>query len=348
MPRPLPFHRILTLGTLSLLGLAACGENAIPAQPEMEGEPGASAWSLAATSNSWTSKASPPFGADIYGFDLGMAPNSAGQSVVYTFGGTSSDDGGTGIGVQAYNVATNVWTGRSSRVGVWYSNGVGKIGNKLYFSGGYNEHDTPLSFTNQLWAYDYSSDRMIAKANLPIFSAEGVTGVINGKLYVLPGACSEDRYPNPGYCAAEPTRRLYRYDPATNTWVTRRQAPHFHRHGAAAVIDGKFYVAGGFNNFQPVTDLDVYDPGTNTWSTLAPVPTGGAASGAVSGGRFYVVVQSFNGTTPNNRAYGYNRSTNQWKTITAPDFFGSATRVSLNGSSYLFMATGANSALYTP
>jgi N-acetylneuraminic acid mutarotase len=347
MSRPLPLHPVLTLGVLAL---AACGENAIPAQPEMGDDPALAALLLAAPRNSWTPKAPPPFGADIYGYDLGTAPNSAGQSIVYTFGGTSSEEGGTGKSIQAYNVATNAWTGRSSRVGVWYSNGVGKIGNKLYFSGGYNEHDTPLSFTNQLWAYDYSSDRMIAKANLPIFSAEGVTGVINGKLYVLPGACSGDRYPNPGYCAEEPTRRFYRYDPATNTWVTRRQAPHFHRQGAAAVIDGKFYVVGGFLNqsSDPTAALDVYDPATNTWRTLAPVPTGGGASGAALGGRFYVVVHGFNGTTPVNRAYAYNPAINQWTAKAAPNFFGSATRVTLDGRPHLFMAGGNRSALYTP
>jgi N-acetylneuraminic acid mutarotase len=152
-----------------------------------------------------------------------MAPNSAGQSIVYTFGGTSSDEGGTGLAVRAYNVATDSWTGRSSRVFVYSSNGVGKIGSKLYFSGGYNDHEGSLS--RQLWAYDYSSDRMIAKANLPISSAEGVTGVINGKLYVLPGACSGEGYPGAGYCAVESTRRFYRYDPTTNTWAEGEPRP---------------------------------------------------------------------------------------------------------------------------
>jgi N-acetylneuraminic acid mutarotase len=341
----------------TLLVLVACSENTNPTQPHVAGSPEPAALSLAAAPNSWTSTAATPYGSDTYGYELGMAPNSAGQSIVYAFGGTSSEEGGTGKSVKAYNVATNTWTGRSSRVGVWNSNGVGKIGSRLYFSGGYNEHDSPLSFTNQLWAYDYSGDRMIAKANLPMFGAEGVTGVINGKLYVLPGACSGDRYPNPGYCAVEPTRRFYRYDPATNTWVSRRQAPHFHRQGAAAVIDGKFYVVGGFNNFQPVADLDVYNPATNTWSTLAPIPTGGAASGAVLGGQFYVVVQQFSGPSFYYLTYAYNRSTNQWKMKTAPSFDqgvglfrgkGSVTKVTLDDRPRLFMATGDQSALYTP
>ena len=327
--------------------LAACGEDAGPTQPDMSEAP---AMSMAlAVSNTWTPTAPAPYTGDIFAYDLGMAPNAAGESIVYAFGGTSTDENLTGLSVKAYNVATNTWSARSSIVSVFNSNGVGKIGNKLYFSGGYNENVTLPEFSNRLWAYDYKGDRLIRRADLPIFSAEGVTGVISGKLYVLPGACNGNGWPNPGYCAVEETRRFYRYDPAANAWRTRRQAPHFHRQGAAAVIDGKLYVAGGVGaNGSPVRDLDVYDPGTNTWRTLAPLPTGGVASGSVLLGQFYVVVRGFDGTTPDNRAYAYNRVTNKWKPRAAPERFGSVTRVKLDGKWHLFTATGDHGALYAP
>jgi N-acetylneuraminic acid mutarotase len=326
------------------VALLACTSEDGPTQPEADENLPAAALSLAAASNTWTSKAPPPYDAEFFGYALGTAPNPAGQSIVYAFGGTFNERGGTPrTPVRAYNVATNTWTARLSEVNAFYSNGVGKIGSKLYFSGGYNEPGTLPSFTNRTWAYDYGNDRMIRKADLPIFGAEGVTGVINGKLYVLPGACSGDLYPNPGYCAVEETRRFYRYDPGTNTWATRRQAPHFHKRGAGAVIDGKFYVVGGFNGFQPVADLDVYDPATNTWRSLAPIPTGGSASGAALGGRFYVVVSG-----PVIRAYAYNPATNKWATKAAPDVFGSVVRVALDGRARLFTASGNRSALYTP
>ena len=329
---------------LAVVALLACGENTTPSQPDSPSVPAAPVFATAA--NSWTSRASTPYDQFIFGYDLGTAPNSAGQSIVYAFGGTSADEGGTGKSVKAYNVPANTWTSKVSRVGVFYSNGVGKIGNKLYFSGGYVTAGNFPDASRELWAYDYSNDRMIKKADLPIFSAEGVSGVINGKLYVLPGACNGNGYPNPGYCAVEETRRFYRYDPATNQWTSIRQAPHFHRRGAAAVLDGKLYVAGGVNNFQPVSDLDVYNPATNTWSTLAHLPLGGVASGANLSGQFYVVVSNAAASGP--RLYAYNRSTNQWKAKAAPDFSGSVTRVALDGTYRLFMASGNKSALYTP
>jgi N-acetylneuraminic acid mutarotase len=329
---------------LSAIALLACGESTVPSQPDSPSAPAAPLFATAA--NSWTSRANTPYDQFIFGYDLGMAPNSAGQSIVYAFGGTSSDEGGTGKTVKAYNVPANTWTSKQSNVGVFLSNGVGKIGNKLFFSGGYVTAGSLPDATNALWAYDYSNDQMIRKANLPIFSAEGVSAVINGKLYVLPGACNGNGYPNPGYCAVEETRRFYRYDPASNQWTSIRQAPHFHRKGAATVFDGKLFVAGGFNGSQPVADLDVYNPTTNSWSTLAHMPIGGTASGAALSGQFYVVVS--NPATSGPRMYAYNRSTNQWRAKAAPDFAGSVTRVLLDGSYRLFTASGNRSALYTP
>ena len=192
------------------------------------------------------------------------------------------DQGGTVFQSSAYNVSTDTWSGGLAIVGAFAANGVGKIADRLYFSGGYNEVDTPLSFTNRLWAYDYANDQLTLRAPLPIFGAEGVSGVINGYLFVLPGACSGDLWPvDPRFCAEEPTRRLFRYNPATDMWVSKRQAPHVHRAGAGVVMSGKLYVVGGFDGFDPVAALDVYDPGTNSWRTLAPIPEPGRAIGAV-------------------------------------------------------------------
>ena len=330
-----PFPLALALGVLAL---SACGENTAPVEPATPDGSLATA-SVASASNSWTAKAPYPI-RTVFGYDLGMAPNSAGESIVFAFGG-QEDEGVPLVTVQAYNVATNTWTGgRTSRVAVYNTNGVGKIGSKLYFSGGNNTVGGLPDATNRVWAYDYGRDRMIRKADLPIVSAEGVTGVIGGKLYVLPGACNGNNYPNPGYCAEEATRRFYRYDPATNTWVSRRQAPHFHRNGAAAVIDGKFYVTGGSGaSGESVHALDVYDPATNTWRTLAPLPADGGGEGAALQGQFYVV---------GSRTYAYNRITNQWKAKAAPDVTGPVTRVVLGGHARIFLANSDHSAMYTP
>lgn len=330
------------LSLTALVALGACSTEESLTQPGSDEAP-----SFALTSNTWVTKAAPHIG--VFGASAGMAPNAAGESVVYKFGGRDGQ-GGTGWPVEAYNVATNSWSTKASRVGVFNSNGVGKIGSRLYFSGGSPVLDTPNSYTNLVWAYDYTNDKMIPRASLPIVSGEGVSGVINAKLYVLPGACSGERYPQPGYCAEERTRRFYRYDPATNSWTLQAASPHFHRSGAAGVLNGKLYVAAGFSNFTKVANLDVYDPATKSWETLAPVPTGGRARGAVLGGKFYVVTSA--GT------YAYNPATNTWTSRASPaQGHDEVVKVTLNGAGRLVAVGGShgseldipnNTELYTP
>jgi N-acetylneuraminic acid mutarotase len=279
-----------------------------------------------------------------------MALNSVGQSIVYVFGGELRD-GTIGGAVLSYNVSTDTWAYKGSNVRVSRPNGVGKIGSKLYFSGGL--YGGNAEYSSELYVYDYGTDRRIQKPGMqmPKHTGDGVTGVINGKLYVLPGTCSTED----GSCDLEPNRQLYRYDPATNSWVTRRSSPHFHKNGAAGVINGKLYVAGGFNDLRPVADrpvadLDVYDPATNTWTTLARMPAGGRAIGAVLGGKLFVIASG--------GLYVYHPATNTWETKAAPKWSHDAlVRVVRNRRSYLLAVGGTHGVrqdipnpteLYTP
>ena len=47
-------------------------------------------------------------------------------------------------------------------------------------------------------------------------------------------------------------------------------------------------------------------------------------------------------------AGAYNPKTNRWNARAAPGIFGSATRVTVDASARVFMATGGRSAVYTP
>lgn len=306
--------------------------------------------SLALSSNTWTSKAPYP-GIALQGMTAAHFPNAGGQSLVYLIGGvhrSGEEPAETGFPIKVYNAATNSWTVTATPVGVYSTNGVGAIGSKLYFSGGYSgEEDAILPiFTNRLWAYDVASGQVVRKADMPKYTAEGATGAIDGRLYVLAGQCEADRWPQAGSCKYQNTRKLFRYNPATNTWATRRPAPHVHRSGAAGVIDGKFYVAAGSGT----RALDVYDPGTDMWKTLASMPTGGAATGTVLNGKLFVIAGS--------AAYTYNPRTNTWATVAAPKFSHDAVvRIRLDGGPHL-LAVGGNhgsdlsipnaSELYTP
>jgi N-acetylneuraminic acid mutarotase len=334
----------LWLAGAVLSGIACSSDNS-PTQP---GTPEVPSAAVASAANSWSTRAAYPGRVTTEGF-LAMAPNAAGQSIVYYLGGEplSEDEAVNGVRVKAYNVATNTWTTKASGVEVWQTNGAGKIGSRIYFSGGLSvtdEFEHELFYTSEVWAYDYGSDRMIRKAGLPIVSGLGVSGVIDGKLYVLPGFCSTIYFPEPGYCSESQmhTRRFFRYDPAVNQWVGRPWAPHNHARGAAGVIQGKLYVVGGVNLSTGAgrADLDVYDPATNTWKTLAPIPTAGPAIGTVTGGKFFVIVQPVSGER---RSYDYTPSTNMWRSRAAPKLaHDGVVRVTLGGTQHLFAAGDAD------
>ena len=338
MTRPLPLHLAFIV---SMLALAACGEDRSPTQPEAAGAPAPDAAFLALASNTWTAKAPYPYLFGSFGLSAGVFPNSAGQSIVYTFGGTG-DEGGYEVPIYAYNVATNTWTTTGSEpnpVG-FLLNGVGRIGSQLYFSGGRFSYQSGEEGSRATFAYDPAANRLTREADMPRYTAEGVSGVIDGRLWVLPGFCDSAFWPSPGYCKYPPIRQLYRYDPAKNTWVARKAAPHYHRLAAGGVIDGKFYVAGGMGS----ADLDVYDPATDTWRTLTPLPIAGRAVGTVLGSRLFVIVNS--GTAL--RAYAYDPGTNTWQTRAAPTGLAAVVRVTLNGQAHLLAVGGFHQGPYPP
>src|SRR3982750_4813326 len=115
---------VLFYSTLVVVALGCTSEDNL-SQPTAPGEPLAAA--AAGAANSWSTQAAYPGMARKQG-SLAMAPNAAGQSMVYYLGGYDGRPGGTPV--EAYNVTTNAWTTKMARVNRWLSNGAGKIGSK--------------------------------------------------------------------------------------------------------------------------------------------------------------------------------------------------------------------------
>lgn len=265
--------------------LVACGDDT-PSQPNATTPPPVQTPSFKLAHNSWSPRAVVPNAGSREGVSAGIVPKADGKPILYLIGGnydqTQWDD------IEAYDFATDTWTkkGTFPETVFSYGNGIGRIGNQLYFSGGYPSGVGGGSFgsiRNTLYAYDTRHNRVTRKADMPRHVADGITGVIQGKLYVLAGTCDD--------CTEQTVRRLYRYDPSKNAWATMSQSPHFHRAGAGAVINGKLYVAGGFDGVTgPTATVDVYNPTTKQWKTLAPLPAPRVyAGGAALGGKFYII-----------------------------------------------------------
>ena len=274
-------------------------------EPTTSGDP-ATALPLpnfATASNSWTTQAPMPTARSHLA--VGVVSNAAGQTILYAMGGIKPGFFALRR-VEAYNSATSTWTRKASLPEARsIMNGAGVIGGKLYVSGG---GDSNRTVRKTLYVYTPGTDSWTKKAALPIASALGVTGIIGDKLYVLTGGSADC-----AGCATTYTRRLYRYDPGSNTWSRLADCPEPHLGGAAGVIDGKLYVAGGFTATASSKRLHVYDPVANAWSTKASMSTArNDVAGAVLAKKFYVIggiSTSIVGTVE-----AYDPTTNTWTT----------------------------------
>jgi N-acetylneuraminic acid mutarotase len=107
-----------------------------------------------------------------------------------------------------------------------------------------------------------------------------VTDPSSGKVYSIGG-----------FDGSGDTTAGYVYDPSTQAWSPIASMQYAREHAAAAWINGRIYVAGGWDSTgNPVPQLEIYDPATDSWSQGTSMPTGLAASGvAVYNARLYVI-----------------------------------------------------------
>jgi probable HAF family extracellular repeat protein len=247
--------------------------------------------------------------ADFWSIRKSLSFSRRGHAVVaalgrlYTIGGLGHE--GPTPSVRSYNPASNVWSQRARLPAARNDgNGAATINGNVYLAGGF---DASNVLTRTLYVYDPGSDTWSRKADMPLASGCGGSGAIGGRLYVYAGCTRTTSGPQVA------ARRLYRYDPGTNSWVELPQAPVVHSRPAVSAVGGKLYVAGGNDaNGAALGWLDVYDPATNTWATRAPMPTARvAAAAASSGGKLYVA-GGRNGTTYVNALEVYNPLTNAW------------------------------------
>jgi len=251
--------------------LAGCHDDTTPTGPTTPAaEPAAApAAPLVGAPNTWEKVALMPTAR--HSAVAGAAVNANGKSIVYVFGGSdvTDPDGIRTFGsVEAYSIANDRWTTRAAIAPFKTSaiNGAGKINGKFYLPGGGVNTGNGFLKLRVLQVYNPATDSWSRKADMPGASSRGVSGVIDGKLYVLTG--EDNTYLEGGVpcedCGVVQNRRLFRYDPAQNRWTRRKPCPHFHINGAAGVIGGKLYVTGGFGNGQTTLNLDIYDPQTDT------------------------------------------------------------------------------------
>jgi len=194
--------RSLLIGLLAIgaAGLTACQDDATGPSPTVE--PAPTVPDLAIATNTWIVRATMPQ------YRTGVAAvtvtNAAGQPIVYAIGGLNPVWESPQQTVTAYNAATNTWTVKQPLpLRLSRTNGAAAINGKIYISGGCRDRKCFYP-TNALYMYDPARDVWTQKREIPPDSSNGpdgenhyadgngVSGVINGKLYVVSGCFEND------------------------------------------------------------------------------------------------------------------------------------------------------------
>jgi len=160
--------------------------------------------------------------------------------------------------------------------------GVAVIEDKIYAIGGVQ------SDINE--EYDSAKNIWTTKMSMPTARGDFAIAVLQDKIYAIGGLTRS------GQWTAELTGVNEVYDPATDSWTTKKSMPIPKAGLSANVVDGKIYLIGGFtqplNSTVKTTSNEtlVYDPLTDSWTIKTPIPTPTLDyATAVVGDKIYVI-----------------------------------------------------------
>lgn len=203
---------------------------------------------------------------------------------------------------------------------------VGQIGPDLYIIGGYTADADGVPLAER---YNVETGAWTTLPDMPAGTHHTTATGVAGALYVVGGFDMA----GPGLTM---TDRAFKFDPATNAWseIAPLLAPRAAH--AAAEVDGKLYVVGGYTVALAghTPQVEVYDPATDTWTPGAPMPTGRDHLGAAAvDGKIYAVGGDF--ATHSNTAdvlEAYDTETGLWESLGAlPTPRGSMSAVAFEG-----------------
>ncbi|WP_439566268.1 Kelch repeat-containing protein [Gloeocapsopsis crepidinum] len=211
------------------------------------------------------------------------------------------------------------------------------VGGKLYQLGGYTSNWRP---TNRADAYDPATNTWKRLADIPVRITHAGVAADPGNIYLAGGYVGK---PEGGQLFA--TRKVLRYNIATNTWSEMPPLPQARGSGGFSNLKGELHFFGG-------ADLNRIDRGNHwvlklnnlaaNWQPAAPLPNPRSHLGdAIVNGKIYAIggQHSYDDyLTTQNTVHAWNPATQQWtKVANLPQgrsHIGAATFV-VNGEIYL-------------
>jgi len=189
-------------------------------------------------------------------FGFGYTDN--GSSIYAVSGGRSVNLVFTSL--EKYTIATNTWeyvSGLLPRMlgSAEYVSGTGKIyvfnGRKTY---------SPHYYTDTVEIIDDVSGTISYSASNPYPVEEVGSAVWDSKIYVF-GGSNDNEY----------SKRLYEYNPITDTWVQLQDMPEA-KETKGTIVDGVLYVFGGRSEMGSSDRIDAYNIQNASWTSLGTMP----------------------------------------------------------------------------
>ena len=200
------------------------------------------------------------------------------DNTIYVVGGSTMSlvCNDTALGtVQAYDPITDSWSTKPDLLTPRLSVGLGvdSVNHLLYAVGGVTAGPDFIALPS-VEVYDPATDVWTPKQRLNIPRGAPAVAAVNGKIYAIGGEKEDNGVVD----------TVEEFDPDANggfgAWTTKdSRMPHPRLQSAAAVVDDKIYVMGGFAD-GIISTVDVYDPALDMWTTDVPMPTARRLLGA--------------------------------------------------------------------
>jgi N-acetylneuraminic acid mutarotase len=210
--------------------------------------------------------------------------------------------------------AENSWATKASMHISRTGAGAAAVNGIVYVMGGsqrYNVTDTEFSYRaiNATEAYNPTTDAWSQKASMPTSRDGFGVAVYQNKIYCIGGRSFSGT-------SGTATNVNEVYDTKTDSWQTKTPMPTARYSIEANVVDGKFYLIGGYESssiLHASDKVEVYNPVTDTWTTDSSMPTAveGYAS-AVVDGKIYVISGSIGESAMTNLTQIYDPETDEW------------------------------------
>ncbi|MBI4178410.1 M4 family metallopeptidase [bacterium] len=214
---------------------------------------------------------------------------------IYALGGFNPQELGVVRKVEAYDPVMDEWKEAPNLSVARRKLAAAALDGRIYAAGGMNDFGISVSTVD---AYSPGNSAWTSVTSLPTSRYDLMLEAVNGKLYAIGGLTDLDAATRttdaafalvstpstlsgtsiPG--AIERVEDLFVvrdveiFEPSQSRWTRGQPMPTVRFGASSAVLDGKIYVAGGFDALTDATGkLEVYDPATDRWKELRSMPT---------------------------------------------------------------------------